>query len=310
MNKTEISTHQQRSPGISLLFLAILCIAGLFFGNFIGALIVVLLNGFSQETLDILQNPTGHPEAQSIILILQATGAIFSLLIAPVIHIVLVDKKPVSDLFNTKNLYNVPLIVVFFLTLALIVANSVVIEWNLEVDYSWISPAFEQWARGMEQQLEDLTRLLTNFDTFGGFLVGFIVIAIIPGIGEELVFRGLVQPKLQIITKNPHVAIWLTAFLFSAIHFQFYGFFPRVLLGALFGYIYYWSGNLIYPMVAHFINNGFTLLMLYMYQQRVTDFDIESVESVPLPTVMLALAIGTGLLFYFRNFFRRKMYAE
>lgn len=310
MNKIEIPTHPQRSPGLSLFFLALLSISGLFFGNFIGALIVVLLNGFSQETLDILQNPTGHPEAQSIILILQATGAIFSLLIAPIVHIVLVDKKPVSDLFNTKNLYNVPLIVIFFLTLALIVANSVVIEWNLEVDYSWISPAFEQWARGMEQQLEELTRLLTNFDTFGGFLVGFIVIAIIPGIGEELVFRGLVQPKLQVITKNPHLAIWLTAFLFSAIHFQFYGFFPRVLLGALFGYIYYWSGNLIYPMVAHFINNGFTLLMLYMYQERVTDFDIESVESVPLPTVMLALAIGTGLLFYFRNFFRRKMYAE
>ena len=309
MNKTEISTHQQRSPGISLLFLAILCIAGLFLGNFIGALIVVLFNGFSQETLDLLQNPTGHPEAQAVLLILQATGAIFSLLLAPLMHIVLVDKKPVADIFSTKNLYNVPLIVVFFLTLALIVANSKIIEWNLEIDYSWISPAFEQWARGMEQQMEALTRLLTKFDSFGAFLLAFIIIAVIPGIGEELVFRGIVQPKLQIITKNPHIAIWITAFLFSAIHFQFYGFFPRLLLGALFGYIYYWSGNLIYAMVAHFVNNGFTLLMLYMYQQRVTDFDIESVETLPWPTVLLALVAGVGLLFYFRNFFRGKTYA-
>lgn len=310
MTKIETQLPHQQRPGFSLFFLILLTISGLFFGNFVGALIIILLEGFSQETLDILQNPTEYPEAKSILLILQATGAIFSLMIAPLIHIMLVDKTPISNLFNTKNLYNVPLILVFFLTLALIVANSVVIEWNLEIDYSWISPAFEQWARSMEQQLEDLTRILTKFDTFGEFLLAFIVIAVIAGIGEELVFRGLIQPKLQVLTKNSHIAIWLTALLFSVIHFQFYGFFPRILLGALFGYIYYWSGNLIYPIFAHFVNNGFTLVMLYMYQQRVTDFDIESVESVPLPIMLLALAAGMGLLFYFRRYFRKEMYAE
>ena len=310
MTKIETQAHHQQRPGLSLFFLILLTISGLFFGNFIGALIIILFEGFSQETLNVLQNPMGHPQAQSIILLLQAMGAIFGLLVAPVIYISLVDKKSLSDFFNTKNLYKVPLFIVFFSTIAFIVANSMVIEWNMELDYRWISPAFDEWARTMEQQREELTQLFTNFESFGAFLIGFLVIAVIPGIGEELVFRGLIQPKLQVITKNPHIAIWLTALLFSVIHFQFYGFFPRMLLGALFGYIYYWSGNLIYPIFAHFVNNGFTLVMLYMYQQRVTDFDVESVESVPLPTVMLALAAGVGLLFYFRRYFRREMYAE
>jgi len=310
MNKTEIQAHQEQRPWFSLFFLLLLAISGLFLGNFIGALFIVLAYGFSQETLNILQNPLAHPDAQPILLTLQATGQFFGLVVAPIMHITLVDKKPVSALFNTKNLDKVPFFTVFFLTLALIVANSVVIEWNMELDYSWVSPAFEEWAKTMEQEMEELTKLLTQFSSFGGFLLGFIVIAVIPGVGEELVFRGLVQPKLQTITKNPHVAIWLTAFLFSAIHFQFYGFFPRMLLGAFFGYIFYWSGNLLYPVFAHFINNGFTLLMLYLYHQRVTDFDIESVESVPLPTALLALIVGAGLLVYFRNFFRKKTYAE
>lgn len=310
MTKIETQSLHQQRPGFSLFFLILLTISGLFFGNFIGALVIILFEGFSQETLNVLQDPMSHPEAQSILLLLQAMGSIFGLLVAPVIHISLVDKKPLSNFFNTKNLYKVPVYIVFFSTIALIVANSIVIEWNMELDYSWISPAFEEWARTMEEQREELTRLFTNFESFGVFLLGFLVIAVIPGIGEELVFRGLVQPKLQVITKNPHIAIWLTALLFSVIHFQFYGFFPRMLLGALFGYIYYWSGNLLYPIFAHFVNNGFTLVMLYMYQQRVTDFDIESVESVPLPTVLLALTVGMGLLFYFRRYFRREMYAE
>lgn len=310
MTKIETQQLHRQKPGLSLFFLILLTIAGLFFGNFIGALIILLTNGFSQETLNVLQYPMEHPEAQSILLLLQAMGAIFGLLVAPAMHILLVDKMSLSDVFNTKNLFNIPMYVVFFSTLALIVANSAVIEWNLKLDYSWISPGFENWARTMEEEREELTEIFTKFESFGAFLVAFFVVAVIPGIGEELVFRGLIQPKLQVITKNPHIAIWLTALLFSIIHFQFYGFFPRVLLGALFGYIFYWSGNLLYPIFAHFVNNGFTLVMLFMYQQRVTDFDIESVESVPLPMVLLSLVVGVGLLIYFRRYFLAERYGE
>ena len=99
-----------------------------------------------------------------------------------------------------------------------------------------------------------------------------------------------------------HVAIWVSAFLFSAIHLQFFGFVPRLLLGVLFGYIYYWSGNLLYPVLAHFINNGFTLVMLYLYQIGITEMDIENTESVPVMVVLVSVILTFGLLAFFRRY--------
>lgn len=97
------------------------------------------------------------------------------------------------------------------------------------------------------------------------------------------------------------MAIWIAAIFFSAIHLQFYGFFPRLLLGALFGYIYYWSGNLWYPIFAHFVNNGFTLVMLYLYQQKATDIDLEATDAVPWSGALIAFAVGAVLLVYFKR---------
>jgi len=87
-------------------------------------------------------------------------------------------------------------------------------------------------------------------------MVGLLVIAAIPAVSEELFFRGIVQTKLVAYFKNPHWAIWLGAVFFSAFHFQFEGFFPRIVLGAVLGYLYYWSINLWIPIILHFFNNA------------------------------------------------------
>jgi membrane protease YdiL (CAAX protease family) len=135
----------------------------------------------------------------------------------------------------------------------------------------------------------------------GGLLVGMFVIAVLPAVGEELVFRGIVQRRLYTLVRNPHVAIWTAALAFSAIHVQFFGFFPRLLLGALFGYLYYWSGNLWYPIFAHFVNNGFTLLMLYLHQQGSVEMDIESIETVSWSVALISLVSSGALLYFFRQ---------
>jgi len=121
-----------------------------------------------------------------------------------------------------------------------------------------------------------------------------------------LVFRGMLQPQLLRATKNIHVAIWTTAILFSAFHLQFFGFVPRMLLGALFGYLYYWSGNLLMPMFAHFVNNGFSVLMLYLNQKSVIDMDMESTEAAPWPAVIIFTLIAGAMLYYYKKFFDQK----
>ena len=149
-----------------------------------------------------------------------------------------------------------------------------------------------------------MTKYFTEFETPGVFVLAFLIIAIVPGIGEELVFRGFLQKYFLKAYKNPHIAIWASAIMFSAIHLQFYGFVPRMLLGALFGYLYHWTGNLIIPIVAHVANNGFMLVLMYLYQLNYfeSDFlDVENAASVPLSTLIFSGIVSFGLIYYFRK---------
>ncbi|MEM8966974.1 MAG: CPBP family intramembrane glutamic endopeptidase, partial [Bacteroidota bacterium] len=237
---------------------------------------------------------------------IQAATSIFGFIIAPLLHQQLIDQKRPSALTARYETSLIILGLVFLLMIAFMFANSVVIEWNMNLDFSQLSPAFENWARGKEEELKELTEYLTRFDSIAGLLIGLVVIAVLPAVGEELLFRGLVQPKLQQLFGNAHVAIWLSAICFSAIHLQFYGFFPRLLLGALFGYLFYWSGNLWYAIFAHFVNNGFTLLMLYLYQQEITDIDMEATEVVAWPIALGATVAGAFLLYQFRQMTKPK----
>ena len=132
-------------------------------------------------------------------------------------------------------------------------------------------------------------------------LVALVVVAVVPAVGEEVLFRGILQRNLTRWTGNVHAGIWLAAILFSAIHVQFLGFVPRMLLGALFGYLYVWAGNIWIPILAHFVNNGFTILMVYLYQRKVVPVDIESNESVPLAAALVSAGVTVGLLTYFKR---------
>jgi membrane protease YdiL (CAAX protease family) len=145
---------------------------------------------------------------------------------------------------------------------------------------------------------------MTKFDSIGEFMIGFVVIAIFAAFGEEFVFRGLIQSELLKTISNPHVAIWITAILFSAFHMQFFGFVPRMLLGAMFGYLYYWSGNLSLAMLAHFVNNGLQVIVIYLYQKGKLSFDPEATDYFPLSAVLASAVVTGALLYYFRKIYR------
>ncbi|MEJ7662013.1 MAG: CPBP family intramembrane glutamic endopeptidase [Hymenobacter sp.] len=116
---------------------------------------------------------------------------------------------------------------------------------------------FELWARDNEDRAAGLTKFLTDFHSPGRLLVGLVVIAIVPAVAEELVFRGGVQRNLVAWFGSRHVGVWLAAAIFSAIHVQFFGFVPRFVLGLVLGYLYEWSGNILVSMAAHFTQNAF-----------------------------------------------------
>ncbi|MGQ7869836.1 lysostaphin resistance A-like protein [Sunxiuqinia sp. sy24] len=121
----------------------------------------------------------------------------------------------------------------------------------------------ESWMRSMEDSAADLIARFIAVETTWGLLFNLFMIAVIPAIGEELLFRGVIQKILIKMTRNIHWGIWISAFLFSTLHMQFFGFFPRLVLGALFGYLLVYSGSIWLPVLAHFMNNALGVLALH-----------------------------------------------
>jgi hypothetical protein len=131
---------------------------------------------------------------------------------------------------------------------------------------------------GMEESAMELTNALARTDHFGFFLFNILVVAVLPAFGEEMIFRGLVLPMFRRWTGNVHAAVWLSALLFSAMHLQFFGFLPRLVLGALLGYLFVWSKTLWVPVLAHFTNNALALFLMFLIARGSIPEEVESFE--------------------------------
>ena len=279
--------------------------AGLVGFPFIAPLLTVPFYDFNlMKTFEVMTNPLSDPTSKVPLLIVQGVVSAGTFILIPgwivkrYLHISL------GEFFTIERNSYLPSLVTLILVFTFMGFNSFFIYWNMNMELPESMATFESMIRSMEDQLEILTKHLTSFDSFWQFLLGFIVIAIIPGVGEELLFRGLIQNTFDKIFKNPHLAIWLAAFLFGVFHFQFYGVIPRILLGALFGYLYYFSGHLGYAMFAHFLNNGFMIVMLYIFQSGWVDYDIETMDNDPnIWASLLSGVVSVALIWTFHKHF-------
>ena len=133
----------------------------------------------------------------------------------------------------------------------------------------------ELWMQQMEHQSELLTEKFLSVSSYSALALNLLVMAAIPALGEELFFRGILQTVLG-EKLNRHLAVWITAFIFSAIHLQFYGFLPRFLLGAALGYLFLFSGSIWASIVAHFINNALAVLLFFLTFNGYLTFDMDA----------------------------------
>ncbi|ODT55918.1 MAG: hypothetical protein BGP01_13685 [Paludibacter sp. 47-17] len=147
-------------------------------------------------------------------------------------------------------------------------------EWNDSIVLPGSLATLEAAMRAMEQRAEEMTERLMVMEDWVALLSTLGLVAVIPALGEELFFRATVQQLLH-SKVGKHLAVWLAAVIFSFIHFQFYGFVPRMLLGAIMGYLMVWSGSLWYPVIAHFVNNATVVSFYFMHQQGWVDLDLE-----------------------------------
>jgi uncharacterized protein len=306
-NKNKPLLSENRNPWFSFFTLVLFVLGGLFVGQFLGLILILPLFDFDlQLATSVFEVAKERPEGRVPLLIIQACSAGLAFIVAPLIYLYTVEKKNIKIFFNNKSYNLIPILATILITVSFMVVNSVFVEWNENIRLPESLAPFEKWAEDYEQQMRNLTQYLTNFANFQQFLFAMFVIAVIPAIGEELLFRGLIQNLFVNITRNGHLAIIITGFIFSAFHLQFYGLIPRMFLGILFGYLYVWSGSLFIPMLAHFVNNGLTITIMYLHRINVIEYDIEREDSVPLDSVFIFLIIGIIFLYYFKKYYKKK----
>jgi uncharacterized protein len=149
------------------------------------------------------------------------------------------------------------------------------INQHMQLPYSLSN--IERWMQESEAKAEALTRAFTAGTTVDVLIVNLIVVGFIAAFSEELFFRGVLQKVFMECFKNIHIAIWCSAFIFSAFHMQFYGFLPRMLMGAYLGYLFYWSGSLWLAIAAHFVNNGMAVFVIWLANQGTISKEMEHV---------------------------------
>lgn len=172
-------------------------------------------------------------------------------------------------------------------------------EINGQMKFPDAFSGIEIWMKSMEESAQIMVEKFMKVDSISGLLFNIFMIAVLPALGEELMFRGVFQRIFTNMTKNYHWGIWITAFFFSAMHMQFYGFLPRMALGAMFGYLLVWTGTMWVPILAHFVNNAMGVIGYYLINKGSISKDVEDwgAGSEQFPLVIFSF-VTVGLLLY------------
>jgi membrane protease YdiL (CAAX protease family) len=163
-----------------------------------------------------------------------------------------------------------------------------IVAFSSEVNQSIALPTV---LKTMEDQTNRIVKLLLWDKSVLAFIANITIIGILPAIGEELLFRGCIQSLLGKWLRKPELAIWVTAILFSAMHFQFEGFLPRMILGVALGYLFFWSGNILYPIFAHLFNNAMQVIIYHFYSDKLGDIDQLAASKISLPALLISVLI-------------------
>lgn len=298
---SQAHTRTESHPLISLLYLVMLALAGAVVFAVIGAAAGALIYGLPDNLLSGETN-LSDSRALGFMKVLQIFASAGLFLIPSIVLAGIESSSPLEWLKLKTPLSGILII----LTVVIMLAGTPMLELIVQINKSMKLPGvlkdIEAWMLIKEKQMEALTKLLLVMKTPEDLMLNLFMIAVLPAISEELFFRGCVQRLFSRWIKNSHAGIWLAAIIFSAIHIQFYGFFPRMLLGALFGYMLVWSGSIWYPVIAHLVNNGATVIAAYVYQQQGKSLDeLDAATQVNWPVYLFSAILLTGLLLFFRQ---------
>lgn len=167
----------------------------------------------------------------------------------------------------------------FFLILFSLPFINLLGELNSQIHFPNFLRGVEEWMRSSEEHARLITQKFLKMDGIADLITNLILVAVIPALGEELLFRGVLQKQLSKLTGSVHWGIFIAAACFSALHMQFFGFFPRLFLGMVFGYLLVWTGSLWVPILAHLFNNGLAVTFSYFTSKGQLPENVENIGS-------------------------------
>ncbi|RZA03699.1 MAG: CPBP family intramembrane metalloprotease [Sphingobacteriaceae bacterium] len=288
------------SPGIQLCYFILISVAFVFIGYIIGLVIIIAAYGMD-VLMQIARMDLSTPDTISALWIIQIAGMTIPLFVGPLFFAYVIVKEPFYYLRPSLNF--APILIV--LVLCIMYISSPLIEFLARINQQMIFPTslkfIYDWISQKEEAAKQLSSTLLQMRTLGSMIKNVLLVGLLTAIAEEFTFRGCLQSIFTRWTKNHHAAIWITAIIFSAFHVQFFGFLPRVLLGALLGYMVAWSGS-IWPAVwGHFINNGTAVVATYLYQHKKINVNPDDQHLFNYNLYILSLIIVLFLLFMYKK---------
>lgn len=270
----------------------------------VGMLIAVPFYGVEMLTGSLSESGMNTPEALNFLKYFQVLQSV-GLFIVPPFILAWLYQGNIAEYLQLNRSTNIR--VYLLATLALLIVIPFINflgDLNSKMTLPDSLSGIENWMKSMEDAAQAMVEKFMKVESISGLLFNVFMIAVLPALGEELMFRGVIQKIFSNWTKNQHWGIWISAFLFSAMHMQFYGFLPRMALGAMFGYLLVWTGTMWAPILAHFVNNLMGVLGYYFINKGVIAKDVEEWGIGPeqFPLVIFSFVAVVFLLFLiYRN---------
>ncbi len=291
---------EQSHPFTKLLFLFFIIIGSFLIFLVIGLITAIPFFGITLSSFQSALN-INNPDNIGLIKYMQFIQHMGIFVVPPLIAAYVFSKYPKSYLSaDTKSKFPVYLLAAGIIIFAIPFINYTG-ALNAKMSLPESFAGFEEKIKAMEESAGKMTEAFLNVKSIGGLFINLIIVALLPAVGEEFLFRGVLLKIFKEWTKNKHAAILISAFLFSAVHFQFYGFLPRFLLGALFGYLFVWSKNIWVPVTVHFINNGLAVLLYYfMHDTELYEkADAFGTDTATMPSVIFSVLFAGMFLYLF-----------
>jgi membrane protease YdiL (CAAX protease family) len=281
--------YDSNSKGISytagFFILIAFAVAGLFIGTLISIPIWTSMTG---KGLLEMRDQISNPAYSNAFKMVQAVSTFFGFFIPAIITAILLNRKPYKLLGFTRKFDGRQIgLVILVMFMALFVSGTLgYMNQHIPIPASW-KIIFDRWEDEYNKQVQAIMQL----KNFSDYLLALVIMAFLPALCEETLFRGGLQNFLTRSIKKPWLSIIIVSIIFSIVHFSFYGFLPRMFLGIMLGLIFHYTGSIWLCIIAHFFNNALAVTQLYYYTSHGKALKDVADQNTPFLWGLVALPI-------------------